>query len=672
MNQLDTDLERLLRKMEVEQKLAEMNLQFAQNLEAIRALDENLYDEFRNYQPKTLRIEVDNEGLVNLRHIQTGDLAYNEDPRIQSGKQVDAFLRAPAPLVINGGHNNESSNPKYRFARMINRLQEDLGNPTLDFADFEKKPLPLLVVNGVGFGYHIELLIERLDIMGVVINDGSKDSFFASLFTIDWQRIIDYFRMRGRFMLVQFDKEPRPLISSIKGAISSAGAGHLGSLFYFSHIKSDMNNAFEDIFKREVGTLLEGAGFIEDEQVGLAHTVQNLIDAKPLLRSVGAVKDLPVFVIGNGPSLDNLLPYIKKNEAKAILISCGTTLSTLFKAGIKPDIHVEQERPYAIKQWLERGTTPDYRAGIKMIGLNTVHPETLGLFNDSYIIAKPNDIGTDFLRHIGIPDLMEAPFSNPTVVNFGFSVAVLLGFRNVTLLGADFGMHDADKHHATSSIQFDVAEREDSQRLNMLEVKGNLRDKVLTQYFLNIGRQNIEQFLIDLDGMTVMNPNDGAYIQGAVPVPEGQMKDLSAEIDKPLVCGEIFSEIFEVVSDATSVDSKTLKSGFLKPFFNLRKHLKLPPKKPAADEFFRIMVEQSQLVQSSHGGARLLLQGPVSVFAFFFARSCIWVDDEIAQYNYQLIRSCYNDYLSFGFGLMRDAPLALDDLNHDFETGKTY
>ena len=84
------------------------------------------------------------------------------------------------------------------------------------------------------------------------------------------------------------------------------------------------------------------------------------------------------------------------------------------------------------------------------------------------------------------------------------------------------------------------------------------------------------------------------------------------------------------------------------------------------------MVEQSQLVQSSHGGARLLLQGPVSVFAFFFARSCIWVDDEIAQYNYQLIRSCYNDYLSFGFGLMRDAPLALDDLKHDFETGKTY
>ncbi|MFE8731000.1 6-hydroxymethylpterin diphosphokinase MptE-like protein, partial [Aeromonas hydrophila] len=51
-----------------------------------------------------------------------------------------------------------------------------------------------------------------------------------------------------------------------------------------------------------------------------------------------------VFVVGNGPSLDQTIGFIAEHKNKAIIIACGTAVSALYKAGIKPDTYVAVER----------------------------------------------------------------------------------------------------------------------------------------------------------------------------------------------------------------------------------------------------------------------------------------------------------------------------------------
>ena len=69
---------------------------------------------------------------------------------------------------------------------------------------------------------------------------------------------------------------------------------------------------------------------------------------------------MPVFIIANGPSLDDSIDVIAANKDRAILISCGSAISALHKVGIKPDIHVETERTKIVYDFLVNLNDPEY------------------------------------------------------------------------------------------------------------------------------------------------------------------------------------------------------------------------------------------------------------------------------------------------------------------------
>ncbi len=86
-------------------------------------------------------------------------------------------------------------------------------------------------------------------------------------------------------------------------------------------------------------------GFFDDEQIGFAHTFHNINAGYAFFSHGAATESLPpVLLVGNGPSLDSHVNFIRQHQADSIIISCGTALSSLAKVGIKPDFHVEMER----------------------------------------------------------------------------------------------------------------------------------------------------------------------------------------------------------------------------------------------------------------------------------------------------------------------------------------
>ncbi|MFL9598655.1 6-hydroxymethylpterin diphosphokinase MptE-like protein, partial [Aeromonas veronii] len=89
-----------------------------------------------------------------------------------------------------------------------------------------------------------------------------------------------------------------------------------------------------------------GWGFFDDNIYALAHSHTHLQDGIPFLkrwRNSSTFEQVPVFVVGNGPSLDQSIEFIRQHQQQAIIIACGTAVSALYKTGIKPDIYVAVE-----------------------------------------------------------------------------------------------------------------------------------------------------------------------------------------------------------------------------------------------------------------------------------------------------------------------------------------
>ena len=65
-----------------------------------------------------------------------------------------------------------------------------------------------------------------------------------------------------------------------------------------------------------------------------------------LLSSIDSPVLRPLVVVGSGSSLDESLPDLRLLRNRCLLISAGSSLATLLRAGIRPDFHVHVERGY--------------------------------------------------------------------------------------------------------------------------------------------------------------------------------------------------------------------------------------------------------------------------------------------------------------------------------------
>jgi len=144
---------------------------------------------------------------------------------------------------------------------------------------------------------------------------------------------------------------------------------------------SPENDKAFDYFKKHYVRQVMGWGFFDDALIGIAQGLRSLPKTK-VAHFQGRdvlpkwVTDIPVFILGNGPSLDQGIELIKEVREQVLLISCGSTINTLSKLGVTPDIHVDIER---MKQTVDKFSFLDkeYLNGIWGLTANVMHPDFL-------------------------------------------------------------------------------------------------------------------------------------------------------------------------------------------------------------------------------------------------------------------------------------------------------
>ncbi|WP_277994435.1 6-hydroxymethylpterin diphosphokinase MptE-like protein [Aeromonas encheleia] len=244
----------------------------------------------------------------------------------------------------------------------------------------------------MGLGYHLGYLYERCKIGTLFLFEPDLDLFYGSLFCFDWAPLLAYLHQENLGLHILLGQDEETIVKDFSSAIHSRGSFLIANAFVMWGYQSEKIKKLMDKVQQEYYLLVMGWGFCDDNIIALSHTINNIERAVPFLQCDKKISPvyqrIPVFVIANGPSLDESISVIKAHKDRAILISCGSAMSALHKVGIKPDIHVETERTKIVYDFLASLNDPDYQRDILFLSTDVIHPDCSTLFNKSMLTFK--------------------------------------------------------------------------------------------------------------------------------------------------------------------------------------------------------------------------------------------------------------------------------------------
>jgi hypothetical protein len=417
-------------------------------------------------------------------------------------------------------------------AEYPNRLRSHFAEYFPDSSGLNRYPsfgegmIPLLIVLGSGLGWHLSRLVTEYRVKHMIVIDWDVDAFRLSTFYNDYVMLSRLAMERGTNLtfIVQPDIEKisRMLMGVLRKEMPPFFI-HGASMFYTTG-EDETIQTIREAITETLWEIFFGMGYFDDELISIKHTFDNLKRGYPIYMKPGIVPTGAIaFIVGSGPSLDGLLPLLRANADRAVVFSCGTALSALVNAGIKPDYHVEKERPYIVYEVLTKTVGHDYLKGLKLLGLNVVHPDVFELFDSQGIILKAADTMAVLMHRSGAP-LNVILNTQPTVTNTAIDFALSAGFRAIYLFGVDMGYKDKERHHSQNTAY--LQKMPDADHLKRLlskrpksdiEVPGNFGGVVATNKILQMARRQMGYAVTTHPASKVYNLNDGAAIDGAIP-----------------------------------------------------------------------------------------------------------------------------------------------------------
>jgi hypothetical protein len=277
------------------------------------------------------------------------------------------------------------------------------------------------------------------------------------------------------------------------------------------------------------------------------------------------LKSKRVLVLAAGPSLQKNLSWVKANRDKFITIALTSTLSTLEKEGIVPDIITHLD-PFVDASLAHLNSIKDKRFFNESIYLiaGQTPLEVAKLFKKDRVFVYEN--GTEYKRRF-------ETLAAPCVGSMSYLLSVVLGAKEIYLLGLDLALdqetgltHSSSHAHVesldTSNVDTKKIEEIFDFKTSLIKVKGNFRDEVLTtpNFYISIESIYKNSKTHKKEFQKVYNLSDGAYLEDTIPTKIEEITKLK-KVDKT----ELFKEFKEASSDI-------LNENELKPIENMLTH----------------------------------------------------------------------------------------------------
>jgi len=598
------------------------------NLAAFSLFFPEIAREFREYIPSKWKPLANQNGEVNIFHLKTETTLYGESPLAEELQAFDAFVQAPSRERLALG-STPGKTSQHLHQKMVKKIEGVFEGVMAEDAVLPYKVNALLLF-GIGAGYKLQKLYKTKEVKSLFICEPNRDYFYASLYAIDWNYILNEANENDRRIYLNIGDDGTNLAKDLVGQFHSIGTHVIESMYFSNGYDNPALVPAITKLREELRSIVALGEYFDYSRYGVAHTKWaiehgvNFYTKNIRSPSENNFSDVPVFIIGNGPSLDNLIPTIKEERGRAIVISCGTALQALHKNQITPDFHAEIECNRATFDWAVRIGDNNYLKKINLISCNGVHPDTIKLYKEAFLSFKEGEASTVLLQETFPKKFPELRFSYPTVSNFAINWALDLGFRQIYLLGVDLGFVKDNHHHSKDSGYYksDGSELYDyvSQSNSSLRVKGNFRNSVTTKFEFNMARQVIERAVASYSNLDVYNLNDGAAIAGCLPLNTDSVLLLNSRESKEKALKWI------VKSAHSSINSNKLSLSFKSKFdcnFLLRDidelKLLLEKKISTSNDVRNIVDDQRKILVESFLAKR-------SIFFYYFNGSINYIN----------------------------------------------
>lgn len=477
--------------------------------------------------------------------IDLGDARlYSGDGRASAVQQAESYIDAPARVgyLLPQAEQFDSMLSRRLHGVLMNAVAaENVGQ----LCDVPAARTGYFFIFGVGLGYHLPTLFERVEVPHIIIFEAFEEFLLASMKAIDWGKLVDLCQQRGTTLQIVCSAAADRMAREAADRVEFCGPVYLDGSYIFQHYGSWV---FEEARRRLVNELprqMFSRGYFEDERKMVRNVVTNFQkgDFSILEGGFRQRRPIPVFVIGAGPSLDEAIPYIKQWRDHALVFSAGSGLQPCLRNGIIPDFHVEVENTYWIFGKLthilaqNRDLFPNGRFdGINFVGSATVNPALLPLFDRRLYFFRDSAtssqcFGAEFGFHTG---------AAPTVANTAVSVIARMGLGNVYLFGVDCGWRDQFTHHSRDTIYYTADGFRNEKMSGSYAFPGNFGGTVYSDTIFDWCRNMLEQAFAAFY-LTVFNCSDGALLHGATPlVPEALQFD-GEPLDRKAIIDDILS-----------------------------------------------------------------------------------------------------------------------------------
>lgn len=579
INSLEVELGRLRAQQEQEQAMLEvLPARFEMNMTAFSYYIPDIYEKFKSYNPVSgFSFFCGENGIPNLRWNDSNMSFYGDDPYKECEDQIGAVLNSPGSIQTI--EFSKEDNPiDFIHVDYMNKMMKvrDIASEKLMPISKVGEDIPLMLMYGVGLGYQLSYLYEQCRPRILFVIEPNFDLFYASLFTFDWYKLLEYLNEEELGIHIFLGQNKDEVIQDITVASAKIGSYLSAATVGFWHYKSDEIIELITRTKQEFFFLISGWGFFDDNVIALSHCVENIRQNIPFLVKGKSLddkwRDIPVFVIGNGPSLDIAIDKLKSCQHQVIILSCGSALSSLYKAGIQPDIHVQVERTKVVPDSHLLLKDDQYLKGILFLSVDVIHPDCAKQFDRVGLAFKSFEPGFPLIKmHSSVArtrDILSS--ANPLVGNTGLATACRLGFRNIYLIGIDNGYKSNAHHHSKLSFYFDeTGNQKDKLSIQVNKksnhlVPGNFGGEVETTNMMISSRTVMENLIEAYADVFFYNCSDGAKIKGAVPKRINDISFNNFYCDKNSLLNHIVNDIYKPMD----IDINKLEENFHIELFN--------------------------------------------------------------------------------------------------------
>ena len=309
------------------------------------------------------------------------------------------------------------------------------------------------VFYGFGLGYQVIEFCKKYPSKKLVLLEPDPARLFAALEVLDWSDVF------AHQQLVLALGCPQESVLSLIEDSSRVNVGNTGvsDAYFFdipaftAHAAGYFSGVKEIIKRNQRKNEINAATLKKFGRLWVRNSMKNLEEltrCQGLSGFKGAGEALPFLIVGAGPSLGGILPYLSELKIRMVIVCVETALHTLLKAGIEPDFILLMDPQF----WAWR-----HIAGLKapesiLITEVSAYPSAFRFPCKKIMLCKSQfPVGQYFEERLGL-DLGDLG-TGGSVASAAWNFAHFCGAKRIFTAGLDLSFPAKETHIKGSSAE---------------------------------------------------------------------------------------------------------------------------------------------------------------------------------------------------------------------------